>query len=54
MIRCKNTESFPQVGNGKTTNLQEHTCKAKWDGPTFQGYSFKQFLSAWMKQRHSP
>ena len=31
-IQCKNTESLPQAGNDKTTNLREHTCKAKWDG----------------------
>ena len=32
MIQCKNTEILPQAGNDKTTNLQEHNCKAKWDG----------------------
>ena len=32
MIQCKNTEILPQAGNDNTTNLQEHTCKAKWDG----------------------
>ena len=31
MLRCKNTERLPQAGNDKTTNLQKHTCKAKWD-----------------------
>ena len=32
MIQCKNTERLSQAGNDKTTNLQEHNCKAKWDG----------------------
>ena len=32
MIRCKNTDLLPQAGNDKTTNLQEHICKEKWDG----------------------
>ena len=30
--RCKATESLPEAGNDETTNLQEHACKAKWDG----------------------
>ena len=32
MIRSKTNESVPQEGNGKTSNLREHTCKVKWDG----------------------
>ena len=32
MIRCRKTESLPQSGNDKTTNLRQHTCKVKWDG----------------------
>ena len=30
-IQCKTTESLPQAVNDKTTNIREHTCKAKWD-----------------------
>ena len=32
MIRCKNNESLPPVGNDETENIQEHTCKEMWDG----------------------
>ena len=32
MIRCKNNESLPQVGNDETENIWEHIFKAKWDG----------------------
>ena len=27
MKRCKKDEILPQVGNDKTTNIQEYTCE---------------------------